>query len=228
MAATYRPCWQSVGLLKYAKISGDGFAGMEAACSGNLPPDALAGCLIKYYQARIQALQHMVAPEYRETFFQIGSDERHLSGPDRVGPPRTGASVEGTVILVPDAGGNDKGLLNSDWKPWHQALQGAAGEWALQGVSDWRKDSDTLGDMHLAIEIGPVSDWLVTASIRRYWKLYGPHGDLRGDHALEFNWLLKEHRELKPEDIFSAGSGWDKELLTRWDDSLRKQLNNYV
>ena len=32
---------------------------------------------------------------------------------------------------------------------------------------------------------------------------------------------------MKSEDIFRAGSGWDKELVTRWDDSLRKQLNNY-
>jgi len=103
--------------------------------------------------------------------------------------------VEGSVILVPDTISNDKGLLKDswsqplplDWEAWHQALQAAAKEWAVQGVSDWRKDADVLGDMHLRIEIGPVSDWLVAASIRRYWKLPGPHGDLWGDHSLEFN-----------------------------------------
>lgn len=81
--------------------------------------------------------------------------------------------------------------------------------------------------MTLQVYIGPTSPWLVTASIKRSWRGLGPHANVWGGHYVEFNWLLKEQRELKPEDIFRAGSGWEKELQTRCDTALRKEFHNY-
>jgi len=239
MAATYRAVLAAAATAEIRADQQRWVRGMEAACSGNLPFDALTACLSKYYLVRIQALQHMVAPEYHVTsgsLFQTVMDERQFAGLDRVGPPKPGNSVESAVTWVAHTGGDDQARLPldlwpqplpPDWKEWTRTLEVAARDWAFEGLSDWRKDADMLGDMHVSAEVGVVTDWLVTTSIRRYWKQSQPHGDLWGDHSVEVNWLLKEHRRIHPEDIFRAGSGWDKDLLTRCDVSLRKEFRVY-
>ena len=54
---------------------------------------------------------------------------------------------------------------------------------------------------------------------------YG-HGAAHPNHGTaQFNWMLKEQRPLKPEDVFNPQSNWREELYNRTDKFLHSQLD---
>jgi hypothetical protein len=200
---------------------------MATQCQQDLKSDVLAGCLSKYYQARIAALEGMVAADFQLT--NGDPDLLDMSG----GYNHQGGALGITVVFVGNSGSAHHDLGQgwpqkvlpdtADWRAWNKALEAASRDWAVQGISDWRPNADPL----LQVIFGPASPSLVTASIERSWRVNERHHWFDRQHSVEFNWLLKEQRELKPEDIFRAGSGWDKELQARVDSALRKKLVVY-
>lgn len=45
---------------------------------------------------------------------------------------------------------------------------------------------------------------------------------LPSEHGFEFNWLLKQKRELRPEDIFRKESQWEQIIETRCSRELQE------
>jgi uncharacterized protein len=227
LAATYRGVLAELSYEKTEVREGQRawVQGMATQCKEDLKSDVLAGCLSKYYQARIAALQGMVSAD-----FQLTSGDS-----DRLDMSR-GTDLQAlgiTVVFVTNSGSEHHDLGQgwpqkvlpdtADWRAWNKALEAASRDWAVQSITDWRPNADPL----LQVVFGHVSPWLVTASIERSWRVNERHHWYDRSHSVEFNWLLKEQRELKPEDIFRAGSGWEEELRTRVDNALRKELVVY-
>jgi hypothetical protein len=74
------------------------------------------------------------------------------------------------------------------------------------------------------VGLGIVTNSLVTATITNDW--YGHGAAHPNTTSIEFNWLRKAQRELKPLDVFESGSGWDAVLQQICDRDLHKKLDN--
>ena len=99
------------------------------------------------------------------------------------------------------------------------ALDGGSGPPA-RGKIVWAANPGMKVD--LTVSLGVVSAQLVTAPITNDWDGHGAHPNV---NFIQFNWMLKEKREMKPEDFFRPGSGWDRFLQKRCDQFLHKQLD---
>jgi hypothetical protein len=116
------------------------------------------------------------------------------------------------------------------WQAWNKAIEAAVQEMALQKPAanaspkttpKWAAVQETDIDLTTAIHV--ATDSLVTTSIVNSWY---SHGAAHPNTAsTQFNWLLKERRTLRPEDVFSARSGWDHFLEERSDKYLHQQLD---
>ncbi len=78
-------------------------------------------------------------------------------------------------------------------------------------------------DVDVTASLGIVSPNLITATIANDWDGGGIHPN---ENSIQFNWLLKERRELKPEDVFRQKSGWDVFLQKQCDQYLHKALDH--
>jgi hypothetical protein len=81
---------------------------------------------------------------------------------------------------------------------------------ATDGKQEWKIQ---LGlDAYVTVSIDEINEQLVAATINNKWDAHGAH-PMGG--SSQFNWLLTETRELKPEDVFRPDSGWDLAILER-------------
>ena len=130
---------------------------------------------------------------------------------------------------------SDHGTLNAswpqannkspEWQAWNVAMEDAVrnmvsnraqpgGGWKLE----WAVDRDT----DVTVRIGFVGQELVTATLTNQW--YGHGAAHPNTGSIQFNWLLKEKRELRPEDVFRPDSGWDRTIYTHCNKDLQMQL----
>jgi uncharacterized protein YecT (DUF1311 family) len=104
------------------------------------------------------------------------------------------------------------------WKAWNKALvdearrfnasQDAKAEvpdhWVLFPDPTWHSDLD------ISIDLNSVSPTLVATTINRDYTYAHPAHQERA-----FNWLLKQDRELEPEDLFRPDSSWEAWIKSR-------------
>jgi hypothetical protein len=113
-----------------------------------------------------------------------------------------------------------------EWQAWNKAILDSAEEILASGdreamkpsSSGWRVES--YEDNSVEVTLGLVGPRLVTATVQGTW--------WRGGHPsgsyIELNWMLTEKRELRPEDVFKPGSGWETLFQRRCED----YLNTYI
>jgi uncharacterized protein YecT (DUF1311 family) len=183
--------------------------------------ETLAECLLRNYRSRTEELQHMILREGGVTFI---SRSINLTWPDAPGESPGSEEVHGygTMKATWPQSIND----TAEWKAWNKAVEAAAqnlaaipdGESSPSGkwLEKWAAD----GDFEVSATIGLVSQELVTASIG----LEGMgHGAAHPNEAgIEFNWLLKEKREIRPEDVFRKDSDWEKTIEARCAKELQQ------
>jgi hypothetical protein len=107
----------------------------------------------------------------------------------------------------------------ADWKAWNSAIEREAAEMAEVGPPEYAWDGDT-GNTDAGGEVYFVNSQIVAATVESDWD-GGAHPNWASE---QFNWLLREHRQLRAEDIFKVGTGWDKVIRSNCDKGLRKQL----
>jgi uncharacterized protein len=114
-----------------------------------------------------------------------------------------------------------------EWQSWNKAIRAAMFQVlnASQGevkLTDWPAKWDGLSDDDLDVTVKSVNDQYVTASV---WEMWYGHGAAHPNRNwIQFNWLRKEQRELRAEDLFKRDSAWEKALLDKCNQDLAKKL----
>lgn len=203
--------------------------GMGVKCAGGTAQSSadLAKCLLDYEGERTKELQRMVLRAGGVTFVW-----------------RT------TTVTAPDDAGNADpelrklernpgyGTLSAswpqamngapEWSAWNQAVVQAAQKMTVQGVKDqtqpkWAAMAGV--DIVISVSVGVVGEQMVTATINDH---YDGHGAHPVDNAVQFNWMLKEQREVRAEDVFRANSGWDTAILGQCENDVSRQLTQQM
>ena len=175
---------------------------------GSAHQTALAECLLGYYQTRTAELQRLTGTNHDAFITQF----IYLTWPDA---PGEGSDLEenpgyGTLKATWPESTND----TPEWKTWNKAVEAAtqsmaaipdgekspSGEW----LDRWAAD----GESEVGASVGFYSEELVTASIGI--EGMGHSAGHPGGSSIEFNWLLKQKRELRPEDVFREDSQWEQ------------------
>jgi uncharacterized protein YecT (DUF1311 family) len=202
--------------------------GQALACKPNDPGKSLLACLTDYEEARTKALQHMVLRAGGVTFVWRSITLKVPDGPDDVPPEMRQYEANpgfGTLNAEwPQA--NDP---SPEWTAWNQAIEVAARAITSPGSSSpsgkppekWAATGGV--DQNVTTSIGIVDEDLVTATMENFWDGHGAHPNTL---TSQFNWLLKEKRELQAEDTFRHRSGWDKYLQGRCDKYLHGKLDS--
>jgi uncharacterized protein YecT (DUF1311 family) len=202
--------------------------GQALACKPTGTGQDLSACLEGYEEARTKALQHMVLREGGVTFVWRSITLKAPDGPDDVAPGMRQYEANagfGTLNAEwPQA--NDP---SPEWRAWNSAIELAARELTSQNSSGpaarppekWAATGGV--DESLTTSLGILDADLVTAEIENFWDGHGAHPNTL---TTQFNWLLKEKHELRAEDVFRHGSGWDLFLQKRCDQYLHKKLDS--
>jgi uncharacterized protein YecT (DUF1311 family) len=227
MAASYRTLLSQVPSDLASGIRDsqrDWIRSMSTACPATpYYPSApeITMCLENYENDRFAALEHMVLHQNGVTFVW-----RSITlTASATTPPADESRPDGAGTL--SASWPQAATMNPAWVAWNKALEAAVRTMAAasDAPSDgkWHADWASDEDIDIATSVDLVRDNLVTATIDDNW--YG-HGAAHPNEAsMQFNWLLKERRELKPEDVFRAGSNWVKILLAFCDKDLHQKLD---
>jgi uncharacterized protein YecT (DUF1311 family) len=198
--------------------------------AARMPRDCPAGdsamlttCLLADERNRADALKHMTANLGGVVFFWRSVSFTVPDSPDTEGLMQAqGQPSVGSL----DASWPEAMSKAPEWIAWNRAIEMAARDVAganSGGGSAWDKDwaQDMDIDVNVGLEI--VTDRLVTATVTNNW--YGHGAAHPNTTSIEFNWLFKAQRELKPLDVFRFGSGWDAVLQQICDRDLHKKLD---
>jgi hypothetical protein len=127
----------------------------------------------------------------------------------------------GTLIATWPQSTND----TAEWQAWSKAIEAATqrlirpeGENSPSG--EWLKKWAADGDFEVTATVGLVGEELVTASIGLEGMGHGAGHP--SEEGVEFNWLLKQKRELRPEDVFRKNSDWEKTIEARCSKELQQ------
>lgn len=187
-----------------------------------------ADCLTLFWRDRTDFLGRIVVRMggvlffFREISLSKPCDEEDLS---------TGLAKTGPRSNKSEHPDSDDGLCDfyatwpeaisnaPQWKAWNKALLDEArrfqasqdhddripDHWVHFAGAAWNSD-----DFEVSVELNMVSPTLVVATIRRSYTYAHPAHHERG-----FNWLLKQGRELKQDNLFQPNSGWEAWMKTR-------------
>jgi uncharacterized protein YecT (DUF1311 family) len=200
--------------------------GMGVKCVPQSSTD-LVKCLMDYESARTKELQQMVLRAGGVTFVSRSISVTAADDPATV--PAEMRKMErnpgyGTLIAKWPQAMNDA----PEWSAWNVAMVQAAQKMTVQGLKDhsqakWAAIEGT--DVDVTVSIGVVGGQMVTAAINDF---YDGHGAHPVDNSTQFNWLLKEQREVRSEDVFRAGSGWDTSILGQCENDVSRQLTQQM
>lgn len=112
------------------------------------------------------------------------------------------------------------------WQAWNKAMESAMLRIAsLENppATEWKQIYSEGLDEEATGSLGPMTADLVTAEIESHW--YGHGAAHPNENLLQFNWMLNERRQLRPEDVFRASSGWEATLFNRCDADLHRELD---
>jgi uncharacterized protein YecT (DUF1311 family) len=201
---------------------------MAGACpsKGSESSAELTACLLADEDSRTKELEHMILRTSGVTF--VWRSVHLAAAADPNAEPIPAAPNAGPGSL--DASWPQTKAYSPEWRAWNAGVEAATYEMAsvqdggsgppAGGKIVWAADPGI--DVDVTTSLGIVSARLVTASITNNWDGHSAHPNL---NFIQFNWMLKEKREMKPEDIFRPGSDWDKFLQKRCDEFLHKQLD---
>ncbi len=179
----------------------------------------LADCLLSEWNDRIFFLGDIVQRKGSITFFfhevslEIPSSKKETGSKPNAGDSDDADPYSNPPIFHatwPEAI-SDK----PEWQAWNKAVLDEARRWNSSQDNEnevpdhWVliPDDTWHSDMEVSVEVGWVSSDLVTATIHREWTYAHPTYDERA-----FNWMLKQSRELKPNDLFQPDSDWKGKL----------------
>ncbi len=224
MAAAYRAVLAAAPVEMIGEIR-DGQRAWLRGLTG-CDPDAdaaLWACLSAAYASRINDLRHMILRDEGITFVWRSVE---LTAP--APPPRSGVSI-GSGLPAHGYLHATWPQVNStmpEWQAWNKAVKEATVRVAsLQTppAADLRKVVSPDMDIDVATSVELVGPRLVTATIDNQW--YGHGAAHPNENSIQFNWLLKERREVRPEDVFQADSAWAKMLQDQCDRYLHETLD---
>ena len=172
-------------------------------CRDGEPSSDLSSCLRDTLDSRTKALQGMVLHAGGVTFvwrsFTLAAPKQSVTptaakdSPDNPGHDNPGlgkleASWPQAIVDTPQ------------WKVWNHAVEAEARKMASQGKTGsgqtWPKTWDADMDITVGASVGLVTDQLVTLAMNEFSYSHGaahPNND-----SIQFNWLLKQQRELRP------------------------------
>jgi uncharacterized protein YecT (DUF1311 family) len=186
----------------------------------------MEGCLNEVYRERTNVLRNAIAHKGGVLFVWRSVT---LTAPD---DPEFAKDDRQRGVL------NDHGTLNAswpqatrdtpEWQAWNKAMEAAAREMASQGNTQpdgkWQQEWAQGLDTDVTTTINLVTGELVTVTINNQWYGHGAaHPNL---DFTQFNWLLKERRELRPEDVFLVDSDWKSRLYQRCMKALVRQFGD--
>lgn len=113
-----------------------------------------------------------------------------------------------------------------EWVAWNHAIEAAALK-ATSGDpgkpnSDWKSAAQPGVDQQISVSIDFFDGQLLEASLGNFFDGHGAHPN---HNSSNFSWLVGKQRELKPEDLFRANSGWDTWMVQRIDRYLHQSLD---
>lgn len=245
MAAAYR-AWLAVlppGVVPEAREEQRGWLQQLAeSCKADEANslNALTLCMLNRYPARISELRAKVLNLGEATFY-LRSIE--LTYPDAPGESSELEETRGFGTFR--ATWPQSTSKTAEWQAWNKAIEAAAqGLVASNGKKSpsgkWLPEWAAGGDFELTASVDLVSQELVTASIGLEGMGHGAAHP--SEEGLEFNWLLKQGRELRSEDVFRKDSDWEKSveavcseelqrddsegLYDNWESALKKVVLN--
>lgn len=187
-------------------------------------PGLLERCLGDAYRQRISLLQHTVSYRGRIEFYWksialTAPDDAEAAAGDR----RRGAFSDQGVL---NATWPQALLPTPQWRAWNRAMEDAARDLASQGNAKpggiWKKEWAIDMDTDISVSLNIVNPDLVTAILSDQWYSHGAaHPNIEN---VQFNWLLEQQRELRPDDVFRPASGWEAFLEQRSMKDLKEQF----
>jgi uncharacterized protein YecT (DUF1311 family) len=217
MAAAYRAALATVPPAMKAEVVDGQRAWLRAiaiACQAGEPGSAesLAGCLLQYYRDRTKFLAHLVFQMGGVTFVWHSDAGAAPAAKDQDSPlPQPTLWLSAWPQALSAA---------PEWKAWNLAIESAVKD--PPGSEGGAEEAGT--DTDVTVTVAFVSPQLVSASVSNIWYGHGAaHSNL---NFIELNWLLKENRELKPDDVFRPHTGWEQFLAVQCDKAARAQLGD--
>ncbi|MGA8741446.1 MAG: DUF3298 domain-containing protein [Terracidiphilus sp.] len=183
----------------------------------------LENCLLSEEQSRTDALKHMIYKDDGVTFVwhhvyrkTSGDDPEAL---DNNGPGSAGSLEASWPSAISDA---------PEWAAWNMGIETATHKIVEQSNVDttgpapkeWKAVDGS--DVDVSVSVDYVGTQLVTSTITNFWDGHGAHPST---DTMQFNWMLKEQRRIRTEDIFREGSEWNTKLYTLCDAYLHKTLD---
>jgi uncharacterized protein YecT (DUF1311 family) len=206
--------------------------GMGVKCPGGASQSLtdLQKCLLDYESARMKDLQKMVMRANGVTFVWRSISVTIPDGPDSMPPnmrymernPGFGTLIASWPQAIQDT---------PEWSAWNVAIVDATQKIAIEtiggspGNSPRKWTAEEGVDSDVAVSIGVVAGQIVTATINDHYDGHGAHPN---DYSIQFNWLLKEQREVRAEDLFRSNSGWDTAILGQCENDVSRQLTEQM
>jgi uncharacterized protein len=221
MAAAYRRAFDATPAEMRDAVRGDQreWLGLLPKYCPAAQPDrdqTLEQCLLLQYRSRIKELQGLVQHRGGVTFVRRTVVRTVLedAGPAWQAMPGYATLSASWPVAVSST---------PEWQAWNTAVLDAAHQILKNdentATTDWVVEEGE--DNAVGVTLGAVGPRLVSAHVEGTW-WRGAHPS---ENYIELNWLLKEKRPLKADDMFHAGSGWQKFLYDRCDKALHKQLD---
>jgi uncharacterized protein len=244
LAAAYRTALAAATPEKKEAVRNEQRAWLHATAdhcvnSGLTPSTALAECLLDSYQARIQQLSNLPSASHGA----FVSRSIKLSWPDAPGESSELEETPGFGTL--HATWLQSTIDTAEWQAWNRAVEAATQNLAAGGhekklSGEWLKEWAAGSDFEVNASVDLVSQELVTTSIGLEGMGHGAAHP--SEEGIEFNWLLKQERELRPEDVFRQDTDWEKKieaycskqleqddkegLYDNWESALQKVVLN--
>jgi len=185
---------------------------IECQAGEPVSTESLPGCMLQYYQERTSFLAHLVFKMGGVTFVWHSD-----AGAVPAAKDQYSSSPQPTLWMFtwPQA-------LSAapEWRAWNLAIQGLVKD--PPGSQGGTEEEGT--DTDVTVTVGFVSPQLASTSVTNLWYGHGAaHPNL---DFIEFNWLLKENREIKSDDVFRPHTGWEQFLASQCDEAARAQLGD--
>jgi uncharacterized protein len=224
MAAAYKAALAAARPEKKAAVRDGQRAWLHATVDqcvipGPASPRALPDCLLGYYQARNQQLSNLAGTSHDAFVTRFVE----LTWPDEPGESPGSEGIPGYGTLT--ATWPQSTIAAAEWQAWNKAVEAAAQRLVVSShgsspSGEWQKEWAAAGDFEIDASVDLVSEVLVTASIGLEGMGHGAGHP--SEAGIEFNWLLKQKRELRPEDVFRKGSDWEKAIEARCAKELQQ------
>ena len=168
----------------------------------------VADCLKAMYEAQQITIEHWVVQGDGILFVQRSWVEKEKIDPNDDPPLNNsrGPKQEFTILEQkwPQALSKE-----SDWVAWNAAVKTA---------TETMASADGDGDGDVAATIDAITPQMVAVSIGGV-VCYPDSGHCNGS-SMQFNWMLKERRELRAQDVFRDGMGWARLIEARFRAEL--------